>query len=235
MRKKRTSLREWTGKLCQIVRIMKITLLLVFLSLAQLQASVSAQLVSVEFKNASLQEIFEQVKRQTGVSFMFSNDDVRSFERRDFKVESADVNTVMERCLAGTGLTFEIVDNVVIVKKMELQAQTVERAVVKGYVKNNKGELLPGVTIAIKGTTLGTVSDADGHFKLEIPKRKDIILVFTFVGMKKKEIPFKNEKELQVVMEDESMKMDEVVVTGYANIDKKSFTGASVTIVERNC
>ena len=110
MRKKRTSLREWTGKLCQIVRIMKITLLLVFLSLAQLQASVSAQLVSVEFKNASLQEIFEQVKRQTGVSFMFSNDDVRSFERRDFKVESADVNTVMERCLAGTGLTFEIVD-----------------------------------------------------------------------------------------------------------------------------
>ena len=122
MRKKRTSLREWTGKLCQIVRIMKITLLLVFLSLAQLQASVSAQLVSVEFKNASLQEIFEQVKRQTGVSFMFSNDDVRSFERRDFKVESADVNTVMERCLAGTGLTFEIVDNVVIVKKMELQA-----------------------------------------------------------------------------------------------------------------
>lgn len=146
------------------------------------------------------------------------------------KFESADVNTVMERCLAGTGLTFEIVDNVVIVKKMELQAQTVERAVVKGYVKNNKGELLPGVTIAIKGTTLGTVSDADGHFKLEVPKRKDIILVFTFVGMKKKEIPFKNEKELQVVMEDESMKMDEVVVTGYANIDKKSFTGASVTI-----
>ena len=170
-------MREWTGKLCQIVRIMKITLLLVFLSLAQLQASVSAQLVSVEFKNASLQEIFEQVKRQTGVSFMFSNDDVRSFERRDFKVESADVNTVMERCLAGTGLTFEIVDNVVIVKKMELQAQTVERAVVKGYVKNNKGELLPGVTIAIKGTTLGTVSDADGHFKLEIPKRKDLSLI----------------------------------------------------------
>ena len=70
MRKKRTSLREWTGKLCQIVRIMKITLLLVFLSLAQLQASVSAQLVSVEFKNASLQEIFEQVKRQTGVSLV---------------------------------------------------------------------------------------------------------------------------------------------------------------------
>ena len=87
MRKKRTSLREWTGKLCQIVRIMKITLLLVFLSLAQLQASVSAQLVSVEFKNASLQEIFEKVKRQTGVSFMFSNDDVRSFERRDFKLK----------------------------------------------------------------------------------------------------------------------------------------------------
>ena len=73
MRKKRTSLRGWTGKLCQTVRIMKITLLLVFLSLAQLQASVSAQLVSVELKNASLQEIFEQVKRQTGVSFMFSN------------------------------------------------------------------------------------------------------------------------------------------------------------------
>lgn len=230
MRKKRTGLRGWTGKLFQTVRIMKITLLLVLLSLVQLQASVSAQLVSVKLKNASLQEIFEQVKRQTGVSFMFSNDDVRNLGRRDFKVESADVNTVMERCLAGTGLTFEIVDNVVIVRKMELQEQTVERAVAKGYVKNNKGELLPGVTIAIKGTTLGTVSDGDGHFKLEIPKRKDIILVFTFVGMKRKEVPFKNEKEMQVVMEDESMKMDEVVVTGYANIDKKSFTGASVTI-----
>lgn len=230
MKKRRTGLWEYSGRQSQTVRIMKVTLLLVFLSLAQLQASVSAQLVSVKLKNASLQEIFEQVKLQTNVSFMFSNDDVSGIARRDFRVEDVDVHTVLEKCLIGTGLTFEIVDNVVIVKKIEMQEQAVERAVIKGYVKNSKGESLPGVTIAIKGTTLGTVSDAEGHFKIEIPKRKDIILVFTFVGMKKKEVPFKNEKEMQIVMENESMKMDEVVVTGYANIDKKSFTGSSVTV-----
>lgn len=123
MKKKCVCLRSSTPGLYRILQAMKITFLLVVLSITQLNASVWAQKVSIELKNASLREIFEQVKKQTGVSFMFSNDDVRQFRKRDFKMVDADLSAIMKSCLEGTGLTFELTDNVVIVRKASLVPQ----------------------------------------------------------------------------------------------------------------
>ena len=82
----------------------------------------------------------------------------------------------------------------------------------------------------IQGTTLGVTSDVDGHFKLTIPDKQPVILVFSFVGMKTKEVAWKGEKELNVTMEDEITEMEEVVVTGMFNKARESYTGAVTTI-----
>lgn len=168
MKRKRVCLRSGTPKLYQILRIMKITLLLVFFSFTQLNASVWAQRMDIELKNASLREIFEQVKNRTGVSFMFSNDDVKHFQRRDFKMQNADVAEIMRSCLAGTDLTFELTDHVVIVRRA-VAPQEQKKIVLKGQVKDRTGEVLPGVAILIKGTNLGASTDVDGKYEFVIP------------------------------------------------------------------
>ena len=104
---------------------MKITCLFLFLVVSQLSASTFAQNVKldIDLKKASLREVFEQIKQKSGISFMFSNDDVKNVERKDIRMKNADVVAILNKCLEGTGLTYELSNNVVIVRKMRAPAQ----------------------------------------------------------------------------------------------------------------
>lgn len=232
MNRRSICLRNRIPWLSQFLRMMKIALLFVFLSVSSLFASVNAQRVSIELKNVSLGKIFEQVKRQTGMSFMYSNDDVRHLQKRDFKMTDADVATIMEACLKDTGLTFEVVDEVVIVKPavQVMNSAPQKKMVLNGTVKDNRGDVMPGVTVRIKGTTLGVATDVDGKWSLEIPEMNDVVLVFSFVGMEPQEIKPGNRTAIDVVMEVAKENLEEVVVTGIFERRKEGFTGSATTL-----
>ena len=100
---------------------------------------------------------------------------------------------------------------------------------IQGKVSDEDGAPLPGVTVLIKGTTLGTATDMDGKYSLSVPEG-NYILLFTMVGMKTQEVTLKNQTELNIIMQHETSEMDEVVITGYFNQAKNSFTGAARTI-----
>jgi len=102
--------------------------------------------------------------------------------------------------------------------------------VIQGQVFDETNTTLPGVTIKIKGTQSGTVSDADGKFKLTLPGGK-YTLIFTFIGYKSREISSSDKKLLKkVILEEDVQAIDEVVVTGYQTIDRKLFTGAATVV-----
>lgn len=103
--------------------------------------------------------------------------------------------------------------------------------VIKGKVTDVEGHSLPGVNIKVKDFVGGTVSDIDGNFKISAPK-EETILIFSYIGMKDQEIKVKanQDKELQIRMEEDANELNEVVVTGYANLRKESFTGNTVTV-----
>ena len=105
--------------------------------------------------------------------------------------------------------------------------------VVKGLVTDTKKQPLPGVTVMIKGTSLGTVTDAEGHYVLTIPQRDELVLVFSFVGMNSREVTYKGEKELNVELEEKIAEMDEVVVTGIFQKSQASFTGSATTVTAK--
>lgn len=232
MNRRSVCLRNRIPWLSQFLRMMKIALVFVFLSVSSLFASVNAQRVSIELKNVSLREIFEQVKKQTGMSFMYSNDDIRHLQKRDFKMTDADVETIMEACLKDTGLTFEVVDEVVIVKPAVQVMNSVpqKKMVLSGTVKDNRGDVMPGVTVRIKGTTLGVATDIDGKWNLEIPEMNDVVLVFSFVGMESQEIEPGNRTVIDVVMEVAKENLEEVVVTGIFKRNKEGFTGSATQV-----
>lgn len=89
---------------------------------------------------------------------------------------------------------------------------------------------MPGVTIRLKGTTMGFVTNGKGEFNFDLPKQDSVVLIFSFVGYKTQEIAVRdNRRPLSVVMEEELQTMDEVVITGMFTRKEESFTGSAVT------
>lgn len=109
---------------------------------------------------------------------------------------------------------------------VNLMAQT---ATVTGSVKNTSGESVPGVTILVKGTTIGTITDSNGNYTLE-NFTSGSTLVFSFVGMKTQEIKTAGKTNINLVMEDETIGLDEVIAIGYGTVKKQDLTGAVATI-----
>ena len=113
----------------------------------------------------------------------------------------------------------------------QTQQEKVEQVRLQGTVKDVQGEPLPGVTVLIKGTKLGGVTDIKGHFVIDLPKQKEVVLIFSFIGMEKQEIVVKDfEKELHVVMEEKIDELDEVVITGYGTTTKRRAAGSIAVI-----
>ena len=99
-----------------------------------------------------------------------------------------------------------------------------------GTVVDVNNEPLPGVTVMVVGTKIIVATDIDGGFKLSFPEKEKTMLQFELLGMKTQQVPYKAGKKLNIVMEEDAIMLDNVVVTGYSNIRKESFTGTSTTV-----
>ena len=215
---------------------MKFLVLLLFVSTLHLSASVYSQeaRVSLHLQNASFEEVVKALEGATDYTFLFRDHQVANIKRLNLEYTDVDIKVVLDACLKGTGLTYRLVDNTIVIQHIAVaSADTLSKITVKGVVKDKKGELLPGVTIRVKGTTLGFVTNVKGEFDIDLPKRDNLMLIFSFVGYKRQEIPVKDDnKPLSIVLEEDLQTVDEVVVTGIFNKPKESFTGA-VTAVSK--
>ena len=185
--------------------------------------------LSMKLGDTTFKQLFEEIRKQTGCIVMYSDDMLDKNERvkADFSDES--LEQVLDVVLAGKGLRYEKNAEFITIMKAVLP-QATEARTITGKVKDIQGNTVPGVSVFIKGTTVGVATDADGLFKLTIPEQKDIVLVFSFVGMKTQEVALKNQKEINIVMEEDAKVMDEVVVTGIFERKKEGFTGSATTV-----
>lgn len=209
----------------------KIILLAISFSFAQ-QAT---DKVNVNLKNASLSQVLNEIKRQVKMSLMFSNDVIKNLPNKDYQMKDIPLEAALRECLEGSGLEYYLSNNVILIRKSNDKGEKVQQVTVNGQVKDENGDLLPGVSVAIKGTSFGTVTDINGKYYLPIFLEKNltsssIILVFSFIGMESKEVKIGNSTNYNVVLKTKIETLDDVVVTGYSNILRKSFTGNAKTI-----
>ena len=227
---------SWRERLWKTCLIMKFLVLLLFVSTLQLSAGVYSQeaRVSLHLENASFEEVVKVLERTTDYTFLFRDNQVAGIRNLNLAYTDVDIKVVLDACLKGTRLTYRLVDNTIVIQHVVVASvDTLSKFTVKGIVKDKKGELLPGVTIRVKGTTLGFVTNVKGEFDIDLPKRDNLMLIFSFVGYKRQEVPVKNDnKSLAIVLEEDLQTVDEVVVTGIFNKPKESFTGA-VTAVSK--
>lgn len=212
---------------------MRLCFLFVFLGMLSATAKTIAQeqVISLNLKNVTYLELFNELHRQTGVRFLYSSDQLENLSRIDVVADRKKMREVLEDVLKETSLTCVFEEDMVMLR--ERQQQQVSELVVKGLVTDTKKQPLPGVTVMIKGTSLGTVTDAEGHYVLTIPQRDELVLVFSFVGMNSREVTYKGEKELNVELEEKIAEMDEVVVTGIFQKSQASFTGSATTVTAK--
>lgn len=214
-------------------RIMKLCFLFVFWGMLSATAKTIAQeqVISLNLKNVTYLELFNELHRQTGVRFLYSSDQLENLSRIDVVADRKKVKEILEDALKETSLTCVFEEDMVMLR--ERQQQQISKLSVKGLVTDTKKQPLPGVTVMIKGTSLGTVTDAEGHYVLTIPQRDELVLVFSFVGMNSREVTYKGEKELNVELEEKIAEMDEVVVTGIFQKSQASFTGSATTVTAK--
>lgn len=205
-------------------------LLLVFNINLSAEAFSQHQKISVSLKNAGIAEFIEAIKSQCKVGFVYDYNKARAIPSITIDVRNKPIHEVLEQALKGSGFTAIIEDNTIILQQTVTQAQTPQATVIKGKVVSNEGKPLPGVTVLIKNTIVGTATDADGAFELTVADAKGKILVFSFIGMQEKEVEIKDPKQpLKVTLTEAAENLNEVVVTGIFSRKKESFTGAAST------
>lgn len=198
-----------------------------------MQQQVKQKKVTINKKDVPVREILEEIKRQTDFDFVVNAGFIADLGKRTLNVKGVTVDEALLALLRDTKYAYEIVNNhitFVLKSGAEAVGNKVELVTVRGQVLDEFKNPLPGVTISLKGTSIGVASDVEGVFELNVPQKDTIVLVFSFVGMKTKEIAWKGEKVLNVVLVEDVKTMEEVVVTGYQTVKKSNMAGSSSVV-----
>lgn len=210
--------------------IMKLTMFfLLCLVCGSFANSLAQYRVNMQLGETTYKQLFEEIRKQTGCIVMYNDNMLNKHDRVRGDFPDAVLDDVLQKVLKDKGLTFEKDDEFIIIVKAPA-SQEQKRLTVSGKVKDSAGNSLPGVSVSVKGTTVGMATDVDGNFKLELPQQNGLVLVFSFIGMKPKEVRVTDSKPLTIVLEDDVTEMDEVVVNGIFTRTANSYTGSVVSI-----
>ena len=214
-------------------RVLLALFLLCWMSPAVMASQRLAYKVELEATAITIQEVVDYLTQETDYSFFFKSDDIDTQQLVSVNVNSDSIDEVLSQALAKTNLAYSVKDkNIVIYEKASVkaavQASQQKGAPVKGNIVDLSGEPVIGATVQVKGTTTGSISDIDGNFTLNVSPG-DIVEV-RYIGYKPQTVKYKDQKDLQVVLREDSELLDEVVVVGFGTQKKVNVTGSVGTV-----
>lgn len=218
--------------------IMKLTAVLLIIFSLQVNAKTSAQQVTYTGNQVSLSKIFNVIHKQTGYSFVYEEQILKSARPVSVNFKAASLLDALNYCLNPQGLKYEIKYNTIIITENKKETNDINKPAppqnIKGHIKDAKGHSISGVSVYVKETKTGTVSDDSGYYSINIPQGRNI-LVFSFIGYITKEITITSTTTVQdVQLEEEAKDLNQVVVVGYGTQKKVSLTNAVSTIKNKD-
>lgn len=187
--------------------------------------------VTVELRNVSLDEVISELRKQTDYDFFYNTELAKSKKNVNVAARDKQVTELLNEILPPLGMEYAVQGDMISIRaKEQKQMQTTESKEVSGKVIDAQGNVLPGVTVLVKGTTLGTSTDVDGKYNLTLPvMNQNLVLVFSFIGMESQEVVYTGQSNINITLIASATEMDEVVITGIYTRKKESFTGSSQT------
>lgn len=217
----------------KLILIMKLSFLLLFTLIFQVQGASFAQKVFLNRPNSSLELIFKDIRNQTGYDFFYNVNVIKKVGKVDM-VFNGQLEEVLEKCLAGKSLTFTIKNKAIIIQEVgntlpSSAFQQQETIVVKGKVTDEKNIPLVGVTVQVKAMPIGTTTDANGNYSLKLKSDK-AILVFNYLGFISVEKALAGQTDINVVLKESPFILNEFVTVGYSTQKKINLTGSVATL-----
>lgn len=186
------------------------------------------QVVQLPEKEITLKEVFKQIEKQTQLSVDYNHSKVSELMDKKVVLSDGDVNSVLEKALAGTGLTYSFEGDHIIISVAQAQTPSSgKKKTVSGTVVDTKGEPMIGATIQEKGTTNGIVTDFDGNFTLTVSE--GAMLSVSYLGYQTQEMPAKG-TGLKIKLKEDAEVLDEVVVIGYGTTSAKKMVSAVTAV-----
>lgn len=210
------------------------TLLLLGVLLFGFTVSAQSQKVSLDFKNERVEKVLASIKSQTGMSLVFSDQLVDVNRKVTMQLKDVTLKEALTRLLSGINLTFEIRNNkIYFIEKKAVSQPGSRKKRVTEVVKDVMGEPLIGANVVEKGrSTNGVITDFNGKFTLEVDESAS--LVVSYIGYLAQDIPTKGKGDFHIILKEDTNTLDEVVVTGYGDFKKATYTGsASVLTTEK--
>ncbi len=213
--------------------IMRLFLIFMVLGILQSTASVYSQnkRFSLNEENISIREVIELIEEQSEYRFFYEEAKLNVNEKLNLDVENSTIKEVLDELFKQKSVVYKIMENnFIVLKSSKSIINSTQQKNVTGNVSDSSGQPLPGVSIVIKNTTQGTITDFDGNFALgNVPD--DATLIFSFVGMQTQELTVAGQSNFTIVMEEDAIGLEEVVAIGYGSMKKSSLTG-SITAVD---
>lgn len=225
MYKNFTALSRWDSCVTlKIVRMIKLTCIALFFTVLQLSAHTYAQKITLRYKEAPLEDVLLSIRQQSGFDFLYSTQLLKKAKPVSVSIQDASLEEVLKSCMAGQPLGYIINKKTVTITSLPVNVKPVVFPV-SGRVTDAKGEAIPGVSVRLKGTGTGVVTDLNGRYVITLPDTKGT-LVFSYIGYITTEMVVSTQKEINIILAENAQSLNDVVVVGYGTQKRSSVTGA---------
>ncbi|MCU7552562.1 SusC/RagA family TonB-linked outer membrane protein [Chitinophagaceae bacterium LB-8] len=194
-----------------------------------------SQKVTLSEKNARLEKVFNEIKRQTGFEFLYTDEMMQHAGRISIELKDVDLPDALNACFKGQPLGYAIMEKTVVVKSKPITISRTEDAPlppneieIKGVVKDEDGKPLVGASVMLKGSKIGTVTTTNGEFIITVPNNATALVV-SYVGMENAEVNINGKLNLNITLHVAAGLFQDVVVVGYGTQKKQAVTGAVAT------
>lgn len=218
----------------QIIMRVKLVVVLLTTTILHLSASTYSQNVTLRYSNATLVNVFKEIRMQTGYDFFYSDKLMSDAKPVNLNLNNVSLDKALMICFKDQPLSYRIENKTVIVKEKEVSI--VDKVLgyfsvadVRGRVLDEKGLPLIGVSVKVKGSSLGVSTNSNGEFTLKLPKG-DETLVFSYIGYQSKEVAVNNGTLINVTLIEANKGLDEVIVIGYGTQKKRNVIGSVAQI-----
>jgi len=225
---------SFNQKKARNIQILRLICLFAFFLVSSFNVSANSlkeKTVSVNFKNAPLKTVIAQIEKQTDYLFVFDEQTVDMKRVVSVSSKDASVEDVLRKVLNGTDIIFIIEGNNIVLKNetSTLKVSTNQKTrKITGIVTDNKGETIIGASVLVKGTKLGTITNYDGNFTLDVTDQSTLIV--SYIGYLTMNFNVGTQKNVTIKLQEDVKTLDEVVVVGYGTQKKQSVTGSLQTV-----
>ena len=236
MKKVCTTIFPDIGKSNEILKKMKLTLLILLTGLLQLSATSYSQATKLSFDvtGMPISEVLREIEEMSDFRFFYQREQVNVERRVTYKAENQTIDQILEVLFPGDDIEHKVYeDKLILLAPGDVLAEVEDVLLseigkqqlisITGTVKDSEGNPVMGVTVVVKSTGIGTITDADGAFSLQVAS-KDETLIISYVGMMTQEVVLAGRTMVNVVLETDIITLDEVIAIGYGSTTKKDIT-----------